>query len=130
MNKTLQNNKESRSFDFFKLVEVINRKIVKYTDAFTGFVSLLEIEYDFESAIAKIQDCVSLIRSDPFLKPFESRLIEGLNFLYFKLACKVYETIPLSEVASFTGLGAEEAELWLLGYIRSGDIDAKIDSIS
>jgi len=50
--------------------------------------------------------------------------------LYFKLACKVYETIPLSEIAKFTGLTAEEAELWILGYIRSGDIEAKIDSIS
>jgi len=27
-------------------------------------------------------------------------------------------------------LSATEAELWILGYIRSGDIDAKIDSIA
>lgn len=42
----------------------------------------------------------------------------------------MYETIELKEVATFTGLPAHEAELWILGYIRSGDIDAKIDSIS
>ena len=42
----------------------------------------------------------------------------------------MYETIELKEVATFTGLPADEAELWILGYIRSGDIDAKIDSIS
>ena len=130
INKTLQNNKDNRTFDFFKLVEVINRKIIRHTDAFTDFLSLLEIDFDFESAIAKISSCRALIQSDPFLRPFEHKLIEGLNFLYFKQACKVYETLPLSEIASFTGLGAEEGELWLLGYIRSGDIDAKIDSIA
>jgi len=50
--------------------------------------------------------------------------------LYFKLACKVYETIPLSHIASFTGKSLEDAEFWILSYIRSGDIEAKIDSIS
>lgn len=50
--------------------------------------------------------------------------------MYFKLACKVYETIPLSDVSTFTGKSIEEAELWILNYIRSGDIEAKIDSVA
>nr|BAJ99723.1 predicted protein [Hordeum vulgare subsp. vulgare] len=44
LNKTLHNN---RNFDLFKLVEVINRKIVNHTDALTEYISLLHIEYDF-----------------------------------------------------------------------------------
>ena len=64
------------------------------------------------------------------MAPFEKKIIEGLNFLYFKKACRVYDTIELKEIATFTGLSIDEAELWILGYIRSGDIDAKIDSIS
>ena len=36
----------------------------------------------------------------------------------------------MSEVACFIQKGEDDAELWLLGYIRSGDIDAKIDSIT
>ena len=63
-----------------------------------------------------------MIRADIFLRAFEERVVEGLHFLYFKRICKVYETIPLSEVAEFTGLAKERAELWILGYIRSGDI--------
>ena len=54
LNKTLHNN---RNFDLFKLVEVINRKIVDYTDSFTEYISLLHIEYDFEAAKGKIEDC-------------------------------------------------------------------------
>lgn len=60
----------------------------------------------------------------------EERIIEGLQFLYFKLACRVYETIPLRDISSFTGKSIQDAELWILSYIRSGDIEAKIDSIA
>ena len=127
LNKSIQNN---RAFDLFKLSEVINRKHVKYTDCFSEYISLLEIEYDFESASDKIAECKKAIQEDIFLAPYEKRIVEGLHFLYFKRACKVYETIDLKEVVTFTGLSANEAELWILGYIRSGDIDAKIDSIS
>lgn len=67
MNKTLQNN---RAFDLFKLVEVINRRYIKYTDAFTEFISLLEIEYDFEEATAKIEDCKEAIKKDIFLAAY------------------------------------------------------------
>ena len=63
-----------------------------------------------------------MIKEDVFLSFLEERIIEGLHFLYFRLACKVYETLPLSEVAKLTGKTAEEAELWILGNIRSGDI--------
>ena len=32
-------------------------------------------------------------------------------------------------MAEFTGKSYEDAELWILGFIRSLDIDAKIDSV-
>ena len=127
LNKSIQNN---RVFDLFKLSEVINRKYIKYSDCFSEYISLLEIEYDFEAASGKIAECKKAIQEDIFLAPYEKRIVEGLHFLYFKRVCKVYETIELKEVATFTGLSAAAAELWILSYIRSGDIDAKIDSIS
>ena len=64
LNKTLQNN---RQFDLFKLVEAINRKIVTLADPFTEFITLLHIEFDFESAAAKIEQCRVAIKSDIFL---------------------------------------------------------------
>lgn len=51
LNKTLQIN---RAFDLFKLVEVINRKIINYSDSFSEFISLLHIEYDFDGVTSKI----------------------------------------------------------------------------
>jgi hypothetical protein len=49
--------------------------------------------------------------------------------LYFKVYCKIYESVNISEVAQFTKKNELEAELWILKYIRSSDIEAKINSI-
>ena len=104
LNKTLQNN---RTFDLFKLSEVINRKYIKYSDCFSEYISSLEVEYDFEAATQKIEECKQSIKKDIFLAPFEKKLVEGLNFLYFKRLCKVYDTIELKEITTFTGLSTE-----------------------
>lgn len=53
LNKTLQNN---RNFDLFKLVEVVNRKIIKYKDSFVDFISALYIDFDFESISEKVEN--------------------------------------------------------------------------
>ena len=37
--------------------------------------------------------------------------------------------MAIQKIADFTGKSVEEAELWILGFIRSLDIDAKIDSV-
>ena len=59
MNKTLQLN---RAFDLFKLVEMINRRLINYHDAFTHYLTLLEIDYDFEGARECICKCSGEIR--------------------------------------------------------------------
>ena len=92
LNKTIQNYK---AFDLFRLADIINRKYVNYSDCFTEYIALLMVEYDFEGATKKLEECKSQIKQDIFLAPYESRIIEGLHFLYFKRACRVYETIEL-----------------------------------
>lgn len=106
LNKTLQLN---RAFDLFKLVEVLNRKLVKHEDALTRYISLLEIEFDFEGARNALAECSALIKEDFLLAPHHDRIIEGLHFLYFKLACKMYDSIPLKEVSDFTGKPVDDA---------------------
>ncbi len=43
--------------------------------------------------------------------------------------CKIYESVLISEISEFTKKSDLEAELWILKYIRSSDIEAKINSI-
>ena len=52
LNKVLHKN---RGFDFFKLTEVINRGIVRYSDPLIDFVKSVYIDFDFEDANAKLQ---------------------------------------------------------------------------
>ena len=46
---------KNRGFDFFKLTEVINRGIVRYSDPLIDFVKSVYIDFDFEDANAKLQ---------------------------------------------------------------------------
>lgn len=57
------------------------------------------------------------------------RIIENCYFLFYKVYCKVYDRVPLQKIADFTGKTLDEAEMWILGFIRSLDIEAKIDSV-
>lgn len=70
-----------------------------------------------------------MISGDILLLPLRDRIIESCQFLYFKVYCKIYESVTISEVAEFTKKNELDAELWMLKYIRSSDIEAKIDSI-
>jgi hypothetical protein len=126
LNKTLHKN---RKFDLYTLVEALKRKIYKYRDPFTEFLTNLSIEFDFESAKLKIVEIRKCVELDPLLAPLSNKIIENCNFLYFKVYCKVYEKVPIAHIASFIAKSEDEAELWILGLIRSLDIEAKIDSV-
>jgi hypothetical protein len=52
LNKTLHKN---RKFDLFAFVEGLRRKVYKYSDPFTEFLTALFIDYDFESAKEQIK---------------------------------------------------------------------------
>ena len=46
VNKNLQKNR-NHLFDLYKLTEIVKRKVVKYSDAFTDFIENLYINFDF-----------------------------------------------------------------------------------
>lgn len=125
LNKVLQ---KSRAFDMFKFTEVINRGIVRYSDILIEFVRAVYIDFDFEEASEKLSKIRPDLLKDPFLAPIADRIVENCQFLYYKVYCKVYESVEIKNIADFVGKTEEEAELWILKYIRSGDIEAKIDA--
>lgn len=100
LNKALHKN---RKFDLFTFVEAIRRKVFKYADPFVDYLNALYIEFDFKDAQEKIELIRKCIQEDVLLKPLESRIIENCYFLYFKVYCKVYERVPISEIASLIG---------------------------
>lgn len=126
LNKTLHKN---RQYDLFMLLEIIRRRVVKYSDLVVEFLEALNINYDFAEAAGKIDLLKDWALSDPLLAPLADKLIQNCYFMFYKVYCRVYEQVPLKKIAEFTGKSVEEAELWILGYIRSLDIEAKIDSV-
>lgn len=128
VNKNLHKNRVY-SFDFYKLTEIIKRGVVKYSDPFTKFIENLYLNFDFDSAAENIKEINDAISEDILLLPLRERIIESCQFLYFKVYCKIYESVAITEIANFIKKSELEAEFWILKYIRSSDIEAKIDSI-
>ena len=128
VNKNLHKNR-NYSFDLYKLTEIIKRGVVKYRDPYIEFIENLYLYFDFDSAAENIKQINDLVSQDILLLPLRDRIIEGCQFLYFKVYCKIYESVRIEEIGSFIKKSELEAELWILKYIRSSDIEAKIDSI-
>lgn len=103
--------------------------MVKYSDPFTQFIENLYLNFDFESAAENIREIGEVISGDVLLLNLRERIIESCQFLYFKVYCKIYESVKIEEVSKFIKKNDLESELWILKYIRSSDIEAKIDSI-
>lgn len=101
VNKNLHKNR-NYSFDLYKLTEIVKRGVVKYSDPFTQFIENLYLKFDFESATENIRQINELINEDVLLLPLRERIIEGCQFLYFKVYCKIYESVKISEIAEFT----------------------------
>lgn len=102
---------------------------MKYSDPFIEFIENLYLNFDFESAAENIKQINEVISGDILLLNLRDRIIESCQFLYFKVYCKIYESVRIEEIASFIKKSELEAELWILKYIRSSDIEAKIDSV-
>lgn len=126
MNKTLHKN---RQFDLYMLIEVIRRKVIKLDDPFIDFFSTLHIEFDFEGALQRIDALKEVVEKDFLLAPLSKDIIENCYFLFYKVYCKVYEKVPISKIAKSINKTDEEAEVWILNFIRSLDIEAKIDAV-
>lgn len=100
VNKNLHKNR-NYLFDFYKLTEIIKRGVVKYSDPFTQFIENLYINFDFESATENIKEINEIISGDILLLPLRDRIIESCQFLYFKVYCKIYESVAITEVSKF-----------------------------
>ena len=106
LNKVIQ---KTRSFDLFKLTEVINRGIVNYRDVIVDFIKAVYIDFDFEKASEKLKQIRPELAKDYFLAPLADRIIENCQFLYYKVYCKVYESVQIDHIAAFVGKTPEEA---------------------
>jgi len=76
--------------------------VVKYTDPFTKFIENLYLNFDFGTAEENIREINDVVSGDILLLPLRERIIESCQFLYFKVYCKIHESVKITEISEFT----------------------------
>lgn len=101
-----------------------------YRDPIIEFVECLFVNYDFESAQAKLRECEVVLASDFFL--YEKNMpdfMEAARVAIFEMYCRVHKTIDLKMLSAKLAIEDDtEAEKWIVNLIRNARLDAKIDS--
>ncbi|KAK1277699.1 hypothetical protein QJS04_geneDACA022242 [Acorus gramineus] len=94
-----------------ELIKVIQQEQYSYKDPITEFLECLYVNYDFEGAQKKLQEC------------------EDVIFIYL-----AFQLIPTfffpSMLAEKLNMSYDEAERWIVNLVRNAKLDAKIDSES
>lgn len=119
-----------KSFYTKALLRLLTPEALALGDPMVTFLHSLLVNFDFEAAQAVIGDCCAAIATDFFLTNMvspEDFLGAARTFL-FDVYCRVHQKIDLRLLASQVHMELDDAEKWVVGLIRSAQLDAKVDS--
>ncbi|KAI1709074.1 PCI domain-containing protein [Ditylenchus destructor] len=112
-----------------ELIKVIDSERYNYRDPVTDFLSSLYLDFDFDGAQEKLQECEQLLKKDFFLVACANSFRESARLLVFEMFCRIHQCISLDMLASRLFMQPEEAERWIVDLIRNFRIEgAKMDS--
>uniref|UniRef100_A0A915ELX9 Eukaryotic translation initiation factor 3 subunit E n=1 Tax=Ditylenchus dipsaci TaxID=166011 RepID=A0A915ELX9_9BILA len=107
------------------LIRVIDIEKTNYRDPVTDFLSSLYIDYDFDGAQQKLQDCEKVLENDFFLVGCVNDFRESARLLVFDMFCRIHQCISLDMLSSRLFMDQSVD----CGLIRNYRIEgAKIDS--
>jgi len=111
------------------LIKVIDIEKHNYRDPVTDFLSSLYVDYDFDGAQQKLQDCCEVLSNDFFLIGCVDDFRDSARLLIFEMFCRIHQCISLDMLSRNLFMEPEAAEHWIVNLIRNYRIDgAKIDS--
>ena len=110
------------------LVRVISQERYEYSDPITEFVRCLYVDYDFEGAQEKLEQCASVLEGDFFLIAKKDAFIEAAREQLFSQYCAIHKCIDLEALSKQLGMQTEDTERWLVNLIRGSRLQASIDS--
>lgn len=124
-----------------ELIKVIQQEQYSYKDPITEFLECLYVNYDFEGAQKKLQECETVIMNDPFLGkqvedgnfttvPLRDEFLENARLFIFETYCRIHRCIDISVLAEKLNMNYDEAERWIINLVRNSKLDAKLDSLS
>ncbi|XP_020589723.1 eukaryotic translation initiation factor 3 subunit E [Phalaenopsis equestris] len=124
-----------------ELIKVIQQENHVYKDPITEFLECLYINYDFEGAQIKLQECEHVILNDPFLGkrvedanfstvPLKDEFLENARLFIFETYCRIHRCIDIGMLAEKLNMNYGEAEHWIINLVQNAKLEAKIDSVS
>ncbi|KAL1516966.1 hypothetical protein ABEB36_000793 [Hypothenemus hampei] len=110
------------------LVKVIQQESYTYRDPITEFLEHLYVNFDFDGARQKLQDCQTVLFNDFFLISCLDEFVENARLMIFETFCRIHQCISIGMLAEKLNMNPDEAECWIVNLIRNARLDAKIDS--
>lgn len=122
-----QNNKRKQNV-LKNLITIIQQEQYSYKDPITEFLECLYVNFDFDQAQERLQECETVLVSDFFLVFCHADFMENARLFIFETYCRIHQKIDIGMLASKLAMDQEEAERWIVDLIRGARLDAKIDS--
>lgn len=110
------------------LVKVIQTCKYMYTDPITEFVEALYVDFDFEGAQKKLEECKTVLAQDFFLGSSVDDFVQNARQFIFETYCRIHQTIDINMLSKQLGMSLAEAERWIVDLVREARLDAKIDA--
>lgn len=77
------------------LVKVIQQESYTYKDPITEFLAHLYVDFDFDAAQEKLQQCAAVLENDFFLVACQNDFIENARLMIFELFCRIHQCISI-----------------------------------
>ncbi|KAI8102657.1 hypothetical protein M9434_005456 [Picochlorum sp. BPE23] len=110
------------------LIRVIQQEKYEYSDPITEFLRCLFVEFDFEGAHEKLEQCEAVLDNDFFLVATKESFIEAGRQFLFETYCRIHQSIDLASLSKQLGMEKDVTEKWIVNLIRNARLNARIDS--
>ncbi|KAJ2284852.1 eukaryotic translation initiation factor 3 subunit E, partial [Coemansia sp. RSA 2706] len=109
------------------LVKIIEQVAYMYRDPVTEFIEALYVDFDFDRAAQKLDECEAVLENDFFLTHAVDDFIENARFFFAEVYCRIHKRIDMAGLTSRLSMKQEDGEKWMVKLIRESRMDAKVD---
>lgn len=88
-------NRTRRSSALKDLVKVIQQESYTYKDPITEFLEHLYVNFDFDGARQKLQECQTVLCNDFFLIALLNEFVENARLMIFETFCRIHQCISI-----------------------------------
>ncbi|KAI9506090.1 eukaryotic translation initiation factor 3 subunit E [Coemansia spiralis] len=109
------------------LVKIVEQVAHTYRDPVTEFIEALYVDFDFDRAASKLEQCEDVLVKDFFLTGAVDDFVENARFFFAEVYCRIHKRIDMIGLTKRLNMKQEECEKWIVKLIRDTRMDAKID---